>query len=450
MSSKTISAPRTTGVEDVAVSMATRVGILLSGVAIQSMLAYALLPAGRGEFAVCVLFAALLGALLTPGADAGAQYFVMAGKISVSQGVSVALLICLVGAGLATALATPLIKSDIAFFQKAEPSSFHLALVLIPLTTFSSAVQHQLAGLRRFMRLALFLLFQTAANGLSLVCLVIGLRLGVKGAVLAVCVSNLVMIIVCLRDLRRNAEFAAEIPARYALVEVMRYGLKYYIARIGWGVDVRVGILVVSMLAGRSEIGLFAVASGLMTRILMIPNAVSVPLLPRTSGDESGRPDLVAFCARMTTWVTGAALIPLLAFAIPLVKVLLSAEFLPAVPLIRIIAPGTLVYAGASIFTVYFRGINRPDICSWAVGLGLGLNILLVPLLYPEIGLEAAAWGMTIGLFGRSTFLSVAYYRMTRTSPCLSWLPQRGDLSRLTSLTRAAINRVLNRSSANV
>ena len=58
---------RTTGVEDVAVSMATRVGLLLSAVAIQSLLAYALLPAGRGAFAVCILFAAMLGTLLTPG-----------------------------------------------------------------------------------------------------------------------------------------------------------------------------------------------------------------------------------------------------------------------------------------------------------------------------------------------------------------------------------------------
>ena len=446
MSTSTTPIAQTTGVEDVAVSMATRVCILLSGVAIQSLLAYALLPAGRGEFAVCILFAALLGVLLTPGADAGAQYFVMAKKISVSQGVSVSLLISLAGAGLATVLAIPLINSDIAFFRKAEPSSLHLALVLIPLATFSNAVQHQLAGLRRFMRLALFSLVQTTANGLALVSLVVGLQLGVDGALFAACVGNLAMIIVCLRDLRRNAGLTAEIPARSALVLVLGYGLKYYIARIGWGVDVRIGILLLSMLAGRAEIGLFAVASGLMMRFVMISNAVFAPLLPRAAGDDDGRPDLVAFCARITTWITGAALILLLAFHIPLIRILLSAKFLPAVPLIRIIAPGILVFAGANILTAYFRGIDRPDICSWAVGLGLGLNLVIVPLLYPKIGVEAAAWAMTIGLFGRSTLLSAAYYHMTRTSPSLTWLPQRGDLPRLLVLMRSAINRVLNRS----
>ena len=449
MSTKTNSIAQTTGVEDVAVSAATRVGLLLASVAIQSLLAYALLPAGRGEFAVCILFAALLGVLFTPGADAGAQYFVMAKKISVSQGVSISLLICLLGAVLSTVLAIPLISSDIALFRKGEPASFHLALFLIPLSTFSNAVQHQLAGLRRFMRLALFSLVQTAANGLALVLLVVVLRLGVAGALLAGCVGSLVMIIVCVRDLRWNTDLTWEIPSRSSLVRVLRYGLKYYIARIGWGVDVRVGVLLLSILAGRAEVGFFAVASGLMTRFLMIPNAVSVPLLPRTSGADRGRPELVAFCARITTWFTGAALILLLAFDIPLIRILLSAEFLPIIPLVRIIAPGTLVYAGASVFTAYFRGINRPEICSWAVGLGLGMNIIFVPLFYSEFGLHAAAWGMTIGLFGRSALLSIAYYRITRTSPSLSWLPQRGDLSRLKSLTRPAINRVLNRSSLN-
>ena len=448
MNTNSASVTQTTGVEDVAVSMATRVGILLSGVAIQSLLAYALLPAGRGEFAVCILFAALLGVLLTPGADAGAQYYVMAKKISVSQGVSVALLICLVGAGLATALAIPLINSDIAFFRKAEPRSFHLALVLIPLSSFSNAVRHQLAGLRHFKRLALFSLVQTAANGLTLVWLVVGLRLGVAGALLAGCVGNLVAIIVCLRDLRRNAGLTWEIPSRLSLAGVLRYGLKYYIARIGWGVDVRVGILLLSLIAGRAEIGLFAVASGVMMRFVMISNAVFVPLLPRAAGDDDGRPSLVAFCARVTTWVTGAALILLLAFSLPLVRILLSAEFLPVIPLIRIMAPGILVFAGANILTAYFRGINRPDICSWAVGLGLGMNLVLVPLLYPEFGVDAAAWSMTIGLFGRSVLLSLAYFRMTRTSPRLIWLPQCGDIPRVLGVTRATINRVFSRSCA--
>ena len=147
---KTQAARQRTGIEDVAVSIVTRVGLLFSGLAIQSLLAYVLLAAGRGAFAVCILFSALLGVLLTPGADAGAQYFVMAKKMSISQGTSVSLAICLIGGGLSAVLSVPLIRSDIAFFQNADPRSFYIALAIVPFSTFAGALQQLLAGLRRF------------------------------------------------------------------------------------------------------------------------------------------------------------------------------------------------------------------------------------------------------------------------------------------------------------
>ena len=328
--------------------MATRVGLLVSSVAIQSLLAYLLLPTGRGEFAVCTLFGVLLGVLFTPGADVGAQYFVLAKKISVSQGVSASLVICLIGSGIAATLAIPLIHSEITFFQKAEPQSFHVALLLIPLTTFSNAMQHHLSGLRRFARIALFSVLQAATNALGVVSLVLGLGLGVQGALLASCSGYLVMIIVCLGDLRRSAGLTWKSPSRLGLSGVLGYGIKYYTARIVGGIDAHVGVLLLGMMATTSEIGLFAVASSLTMRFIVISNAVSASLLPRAVGDPHGRPELVAFCSRITTWVTGASLLLLVAFNVPLVRILLSAEFLPSVPLIRTIAPGILVFSGGA------------------------------------------------------------------------------------------------------
>ena len=69
--------PRTTGAQDAAIVFATGVGTVVFGIAIQSLLAYTLLPDGRGSFALCMVFASVLGALFTPGAREGAQYFVM-------------------------------------------------------------------------------------------------------------------------------------------------------------------------------------------------------------------------------------------------------------------------------------------------------------------------------------------------------------------------------------
>ena len=57
-------------------AFATRIGLVVLGLLIEGMLAYTLLPAGRGSYAVCVLFGTLFGLLFTPGAEQGAQYLV--------------------------------------------------------------------------------------------------------------------------------------------------------------------------------------------------------------------------------------------------------------------------------------------------------------------------------------------------------------------------------------
>ena len=425
------------GSQEVLLTLATRVGLVLSGVAIQSLLAYALLPSGRGTFAICVLVSTLLGILVSPGADVGAQHYVMARQISVSQAIAASFGISFAGALVAAIIAIPLIAGDFPWFHTSERRAFYFALFLVPLSIFGSAVRSQLAGLRRYTQLAWYSLLQTATNGCSLLFFVVWAGFGVPGAVVASCISNLVLIFACIRDLRREDGLSFEIPSRITLTKIIAYGLRFYVARIGWGVDVRVGVLVLGIVASSAEVGYFSVASGMMMQFIVLSNAVFVPLLPRAATDM-GRPHLVAFCSRCTVWATVLALTGFLAFGNPLVRFLLSAEFLPVVHLSFIIAPGILLLAGANILTAYFRSVNQPGICSWAVGLGIAVNVVLLPLLYPVIGYAAAAWSMMLGLIGRSSLLYFFYLRTNAMNAGSVCLPQRGDLHLLRDLLKGA------------
>lgn len=452
--------PETTGGQDVAAAFVTRVGLVAFGLLTQGMLAYLLLPEGRGSYAVCLVFGTSLGLLFSPGAQQGAQHFIMTKQTSVSQAVSCALTICFAGGGLAIAFAIPMIHSAIDFFHKAETRSFYLGLGLIPLTAFSAAIEHQLAALRRFRRLAVHSLLRSAANILAILYLVWASGLGVDGAIVSFAVGHLVMIAACLLDLQRHCELVLEMPTRSNLTCILGYGLRYHIARAGDGLGLP-GILVLGLIARPSDIGLFAAASGLMLGLVLISNSVGNALLPRIVGREpgvgepyaapgqragtlprmTGRPGLVALSLRLVCGATGVALLAVLAISTPLVRLLLSQDFLPAVPLLWILAPGILACACTGILMTYFKGINRPDICSWAVCLGSGVDLGTLFLLYPILGVQAAAWAMTAGMICRCFLLVAIFGKMTGIAWRPMWLPRRSDARYFWATGQAVFNR---------
>lgn len=432
-------APRTTAGEDVSVVFGTLVGVAALGLLIQGLLAYTLLPAGRGAYAVCIVFGTLLGLLFTPGTPQGTQYFVMAKRISVSQGVSAALLIGLVGGSLATVLAIPLIYSDIAFFQQAETHTFLLALVLVPLTSLSLSLDHQLIAHRRFKRWAVFSMLRTVTNVLAILILVWRQGLGVDGAILAFAISHGVMIASCFLDLRRHCGLVFEMPGRLNFIRILGYGLKYHVARIGNAVEPQIGVVVLGVISDQVEIGLFSAAITLMLGFMLISNSVGNVLLPRIASLE--RSALVALCLRLVCAVTAVALLALLALSKPLVHLLLSEAFLPVIPLLWMLAPGIFAYASSGLFMTHFKGVNRPDVCSWATFLGAGVNLGALLLLYPKLGVQAAAWAMTLGMVSRCAFLSIVFRRVTRMTWPAIWLPRPSDASFLWAAGQAMLAR---------
>ena len=429
--------PRTTGGQDAAIVFATQACNVIFGLAIQSLLAYTLLPEGRGSFALCVVFASVLGVLFTPGAREGAQYFVMTKQATVSEGVGGTLVICLAGGALALALAVPFVHSDIPFFHKAETRSFYLALALVPVMAFSGAMECQLAALRRFGYLAVFALVHVAVNILVLLVLVWVERLGVDGAVAAVVGAHGCTVVLCAWYLRRHHGLVLTNPLRAVSARIVGYGLRFHPAGIGSALEMSAGVLILGLFASPAEIGLFATASALMFRLRIISDAVGNALLPRIAG--SGRPELTTLCLRVVSCGTVATILVILLIRTPLVRILFSEAFLPAVPLLWIIAPGVLAYACAGILGTYFKGIDRPGICSWAVSLGLAANLIAIPVLYPVVGVSAAAWGLTLGMICRLVLLAAAFARATRMRWLSIWLPRPGDAVSFWRAFRAAL-----------
>ena len=424
---------------EVVTQFGARLGVHAAGLLTQSLLAYLLLPAGRGAYAVCVTFAYLVSVGLSLSAEMGAQFLSIKNRAEVGQNLTAALAVCLVGSVLAVALALPLTHSGLAFFSKAAPGAFQLSLLLIPLISCSYTLDLQLAGLKRFRSLAALLLTQSAVVVLLTLGLVWQLDLGVQGAILAMAAGHGVLLIGGLWDLRRNVGFRVQPPSLARFRRILGFGARYHLTRLGNEIEPRIGVLVLGMLASQADIGLFATISMVMLRFNLIPISAAAVLYPRAAAGEAMKPDRLGLYLRLVCLASAAALALVLTFSTPLVRLLFSAAFVPAAYLMWLLAPGVLAYAAASLFVTYFNSIDRPGVCSWAAWLGLSANAATLLILHPTLGMASAAWALTVGLGIRAALLAWLFHRQTKAALAAVWLPKAGDFAYLWALLRSSL-----------
>ena len=344
--------------------------------------------------------------------------------------------IALVGSLLALVIAQPLISSSLEFFSKADTSSFQFSLLIMPLSIIDTVLKLQLAGLRRFSRLGFFAIFESATYVAAIGMFVWYLKGDVEGAILSVAIGYCLSISLSFTDLVRNCGLRFERVRFRQILTAIDYGRKYYIARIGNMSDFHIGGLTLAFLASKLEIGLFVATSALIMRVFIISVSIESSLLPRVMADSHGNPDLVGQCARLSGMITCTILLVLVAVSRPLIEFLLSASFLPATPIIYVLAPGIAVYAGSKVILTYFQGIGRPEICSYTLLLGMPVTALLTVLLYPSFGIVAAALAMTASFLVRSLFLVVAFKIISGQGYLTLLLPRLDDWTPLLRIIR--------------
>jgi O-antigen/teichoic acid export membrane protein len=374
-----------------AVVFGTQVWSLVATVGIQGLLAWMLAPEGRGAYAVCYLFGMLFGLIFTLGVDRAGQHFVMNKEMSVSHGVTTTSVIAVIGSIAAMGIGWLLIHTSISFFQKAETSDFELSLFVIPASILNSSFQFQLNGLRRFVSRAVITVVQTTTNLLLAVLFLAFLDYGVKGALAAQVIGLSLAVVLQVWDLRVHCGYRFVLPRWSHYRAIIHYAARYFVARIGNTVDVQLGVLLLGFMATQSEIGLFSAASALSLKTMIFAQSIEISMLPRIASDPDRRDEMVRRSLRLSSLFTGSTLILLVVVSVPLVRVLLSPSFLPAVPLIWILAPGILFQGWSAILAGRYRVINRPGFTSFSIWVGLTTNAVDVAgLRRPRPGLDDA------------------------------------------------------------
>jgi O-antigen/teichoic acid export membrane protein len=434
---------RSSGMRDLSITFGSRIVTILITLLCQSLLAWFLEPAGRGAYAVCVLFTTLLTILCVIGCDVASIYYVASKRMTLSQTIANATVHGGVGCFLAVMVGLIVLRLPIEFVNKATTTEFHLALVSLPLSFFSTMLFQLFGSLRAFGWMAVVATLGSVFKLFFIALFLSVLGWGVQGALLAMIIDNAVIIVMTMIVFYYKFGWRIDRPSSAGLRQMLSYGARYYFGKISNQMNLHVGAIILAFFATQEEIGLFAVAVVLASNVQIIPDTLTAVLVPRVAADESGRRDLVAQCARVTSIVCGVCLALLAIFAKPIVAIVFSPAFLGVVPLVRILAVGILVRSASKLFVPYMMGTDRPGVASMSVVVGLVTNVVTLYVFMPLIGLNGAALAMTMGYVASAIVLTTSFSMLSGMSFWKTWRYRRGDWTMVGQAIRKVRTRLM-------
>lgn len=425
-----------TGIKDAGYSFGSRILSLVLTVAGQSCLAWTLGPAGRGSYAVCVLYSTMLALIFELGCDISNTYLVASKKLTLSEGVVQTGLYGIGGSTLAIIAGVFLMRFDWQIFSQAARQDFYIALFSIPIGIFSASYIQLLTAVKRFKAYAILSIGNAFFHLVFMLLFILLFRWGVTGAILSNTATSMLSVIMALIYFKKQFHIHWASPTLAHIKEMFSYGLRYYFGKLSNEMNFQVGAIILAFFAAKEDIGLFSIASMLTTRVMLIPDSLILVLLSRVAPDLKGRPELVTKSVRLALLICGVILLGIVILISPMVKILFSSEFLPAVPLVRILAIGVWMRCASKLFVPFFLGINKPGTSSMSVAAGALTNVALLWLLFPLLGLVSASIAMAISYAVSSIMLLVAFCRQAEVKLLQVFQYERSDFKELVDLVK--------------
>ena len=417
----------TSGLRDFGFTFGSKIIILIASIGTQSILAWILGPGPRGSYAVCILFSIVLNLAFVIGTDFASVYFISSKKISLSETVLIVTLVGGFTSLLAIVAGLLIMRLPFAFLENASTQEFHLALILVPINAFSNAYTRIFTALESFKIFAFLSVSTGLVNLIFTFIFLYSYSLSVEGALYANIVSSGLSIIVALFILVTKFNLRFVKTSLKNFFDIISYEFRHYVGKVSNEVNYRAGEILLALFATKEQIGYFSLAVLITSRVNIIPDSLNPVLMPKIAFNKTGAERLVAQGARITGIICAAMLLVLVIFAQEIVSIFFSPSFLPSVLLIRIMAIGLLVRSACKVFIPYLLGTNHPGLVSVAIIVGIPLNLGLLLLLLPAMGLPGAAIAMISGYIASSVILMYGFSRISGLSTLKIWRFNRQD-----------------------
>lgn len=396
------------------------------------ILARALGPAARGEYAAMLNLGALLCGVLSLGLGVVGRAEV-ARERSLFQVVHTRLLAFAFGAGAGLlVVGAPLCRPLASALNIRSPSLFLAVLAVTPLLLYSGYWQLLFQGAGWFRAINLLRIVRACEEPALLALCFIMLGANVRAAAATWAVSSLLVLGVSLLFAFRFGG-RPRWKGKFSYRNTLGHGWRLMVAAQAVGIQMQVAVLLLNRCWPGGDAGHFAVASALAFQVALLFGTVAAVVSDRLAGpDREGAVTLLLFLHRLLLWSSLLVGVGLALAGRIIVTALYGGAFAPAGRVLWILAAGGVIAQLSEISAQYLIGQHRGTKLLILLGLGnatIGLG--LCALLIPRIG----ALGGALAIGGGYLANAAAYAVVLRKQLGCPWqrllLVNQQDLTRL-------------------
>lgn len=380
--------------EDFGGTFATTLAKMGFGVLIGVITARTLGPEARGIFALVSTFPASLTTLTKFGQAQAVIYFIRREKQDVARVASTAVWFGVGTGAVLVALVAAFHEQLLSTVLRGVPL-WALAAVcpMIPILLMESYLYGVLQATDRFRVYNARLLGESVLALVLMAVVLVGLGLGLPGALGVSVVLNSVMLAWVFWTIHRDTPLGFTFD-RTLFRRMLRYGMKSHLQIIASHFNFKAGVYLCSWYLTPSEVAFYAIGARLAEQMMSIPQSLGLAMFPRLAGMTEDRVHaMTAAACRQTLAIALVAALVLTTVGRLAIVTLYGPEYEPAAVPLAWISWGIVMMSMYVLLSRDFTARDRQVINVIAAYIALGGNIGLNAWLIPRMGIEGAAIG---------------------------------------------------------
>lgn len=401
---------------DIFLTFFNKIILLVIGIALASATAWILGPEGRGELSIGIVFGTILVLILGFGAEMGCTYYAGNSKQPINNILGTQIFAFLITSLLIVGVGIGILNSSLSFVKKLPEIVYEISIIYGIAYLLFMYLSVMFMGMGRLLEYNIALTLEQLMIFILIIILCVKFPTS-ENAMVAYVIGTFIAAGWLLFKLVKTKSVQKITFSWLTIKACYRYGMKYYFAKLATLTNVQMGVIIISFFGTVTQAGLFSAGLGLISRMWIIPDTFNTVLLSRVLKDEVDVSGTVTKACRSTIIVMLIGSLLLILTIKPLVRIILSPDFLPVVVPIIILIPGVIMRSYSKIIASFFNGSGRPELNSIILFVSLILNLTLMVIFLPLWDISGAASATSMAYIVEGLLAIIFFCKISK----LSW-----------------------------